>query len=63
MPFYDIVSFTAAATVAGYRQSSVSFCNTILLLIREFFPAPLANQKGAWYNMTERTKVVIFKEA
>ena len=41
----------------------VSFCNTILLLIREFFPAPLANQKGAWYNMTGRTKLVIFKEA
>ena len=28
-----------------------------------FFSTPLANQKKARYNMTRRTKVVIFKEA
>ena len=28
MPFYDIVSFTAATAITGYRNSSVSFCNT-----------------------------------
>ena len=63
MPFYDIVSFTAATAITGYRNSSVSFCNTALLLISDFFSAPLANQKEARYNMTRRTKMVIFKEA
>ena len=43
-----------------YRNSIVSFCNTALLLISDFFPAPLANQKEARYNMTRRTKTVIF---
>ena len=62
MPFYDIVSFTAATAITGYRNSIVSFCNTALLLI-SVFSAPLANQKEAQYNMTRRTKVVIFKEA
>ena len=62
MPFYDIVSFTAAAAITGYRNSSVSFCNTALLLISVFFSAPLANQKEARYNMTRRTKTVILKE-
>ena len=28
MPFYDIVSFAAATAITGYRNSSVSFCNT-----------------------------------
>ena len=46
-----------------YRNSVVSFCNTAPLLISDFFSAPLANQKKARYNMTEQTKVVIFKEA
>ena len=63
MPFYDIVSFTAATAITGYRNFSVSFCNTALLLISVFFFAPLANRKEAWYNMTRRTKAVIFKEA
>ena len=36
-----------------YRNSVVSFCNTALLLIRDFFSAPLANQKEARYNMTK----------
>ena len=63
MPFYDIVSFTAATAITGYWNSIVSFCNTALLLISEFFPAPLAKQKEARYNMTKRTKMVIFKEA
>ena len=44
MSFYDIVSFTAATAIAGYRNSSVSFCNTASLLISDFFPAPLAKQ-------------------
>ena len=60
MSFYDIVSFTAATAIAGYRNSSVSFCNTASLLISNFFPAPLAKQKEARYNMTERTATVIF---
>ena len=42
MPFYDIVSFTAATAITNYRNSSVSFYNTALLLISDFFPAPLA---------------------
>ena len=46
-----------------YRNFSVSFCNTALLLISEFFSAPLANQKEARYNMTRRTKTVILEEA
>ena len=48
---------------SDYRNSIVSFCNTALLLISEFFPAPLAKQKEAQYNMTKRTKMVMFKEA
>ena len=44
-----------------YQNAVVSFCNTALLLISEFFPAPLANQKKARYNMTRRTKTVIFQ--
>ena len=32
-----IVSFTAATAITDYRNSSVSFCNTALLLIIEFF--------------------------
>ena len=55
--------FTAATAITGYQNSSVSFCNTALLLISEFFPAPLAKQKEAQYNMTKRTKMVMFKEA
>ena len=43
MPFYDIVSFTAATAITGYQNSSVSFCNTAPLLISVFFSAPLAN--------------------
>ena len=46
-----------------YRNSSVSFCNAAPLLISDFFSAPLAKQKETWYNMTERTESVIFKEA
>ena len=46
-----------------YRNSSVSFCNAAPLLISDFFSAPLAKQKETRYNMTERTKLVIFKEA
>ena len=49
--------------ISAYRNSVVSFCNTAPLLISVFFSAPLANQKGARYNMTRRTKMVIFKEA
>ena len=36
-----------------YRNSVVSFCNTALLLISDFFSTPLANQKEARYNMTK----------
>ena len=61
IPFYDIVSFTAATAITGYRNSSVSFCNTTPLLISVFFSAPLANQKKAQYNMTKRTETVIFQ--
>ena len=43
-----------------YRNSSVSFCNAAPLLISDFFSAPLAKQKKARYNMTRRTKMVIF---
>ena len=32
-----IVSFTAATAITDYRNSSVSFCNSALLLISEFF--------------------------
>ena len=46
-----------------YRNSSVSFCNAAPLLISDFFSAPLAKQKETRYNMTERTELVIFKEA
>ena len=45
MPFYDIVSFTAATAITGYRNSSVSFCNTALLLISVFSPHPLQTRK------------------
>ena len=45
MSFYDIVSFTAATAITGYRNSVVSFCNTALLLISDFFSTPLAKQK------------------
>ena len=45
-----------------YRNSVVSFCNTALLLISDFFSTPIANQKKARYNMTRRTEMVIFKE-
>ena len=61
MPFYDIVSFTAATAITGYQNSSVSFYNTAPLLISFFFSAPLANQKEARYNMTRRTEMVIFQ--
>lgn len=43
-----------------YRNSVVSFCNTALLLISDFFSTPIANQKKARYNMTRRTETVIF---
>ena len=46
-----------------YRNSSVSFCNAAPLLISDFFSAPLAKQKETRHNMTERTELVIFKEA
>ena len=42
-----------------YRNSVVSFCNTALLLISDFFSTPLAKQKEAWYNMTRRTEMVL----
>ena len=58
-----IVSFTAATAITDYRNSSVSFCDTALLLISDFFLTPLAKLKEARYNMTEQTKAVIFKEA
>ena len=60
MPFYDIVSFTAATAITDYRNSSVSFCIAALLLISDFFSTPIANQKKARYNMTGRTEMVIF---
>ena len=44
-----------------YRNSVVSFCNTALLLISDFFSTPLAKQKKARYNMTRRTETVIFQ--
>lgn len=47
----------------NYRNAVVSFCNTALLLINDFFSTPLANQKKTRYNMTKRTELVIFKEA
>ena len=40
-----------------YRNSVVSFCNTALLLISDFFSTPIANQKKARYNMTRRTEM------
>ena len=43
-----------------YWNSSVSFCNTALLLISDFFSTPLAKQKKARYNMTRRTEMVIW---
>ena len=45
-----------------YRNSVVSFCNTALLLISDFFSTPLAKQKKTRYNMTKRTETVIFKK-
>lgn len=59
-PFYAPVFYRGDS---NYRNSIVSFCNTALLLISEFFPAPLAKQKEARYNMTKRTKMVMFKKA
>ena len=58
-----IVSFTAATAITDYWNSSVSFCNTALLLISDFSLTPLAKLKEARYNMTKQTKTVIFKEA
>ena len=60
MPFYAPVFYRGDN---DYRNFSVSFCNTALLLISEFFSAPLANQKEARYNMTRKTKTVILEEA
>ena len=45
---------------SNYRNSVVSFCNTALLLISDFFSIPLAKQKESLYNMTRRTETVIF---
>ena len=59
-PFYAPVFYRGDS---NYRNSIVSFCNTALLLISEFFPAPLAKQKEARYNMPKRTKMVMFKKA
>ena len=42
-----------------FLNSVVSFCNTALLLISNFFSTPLAKQKEAWYNMTRRTEMVL----
>ena len=42
-----------------YRNSVVSFCNTALLLISNFFSTPLVNQKKARYNMTRRSEMVL----
>ena len=61
MPFYDIVSFTAATTITGIPASLSVTLHP--LLISDFFSAPLAKQKETRYNMTKRTKLVIFKEA
>ena len=44
-----------------YRNFVVSFCNTALLLINDFFSTPIANQKKVRYNMTKRTEMVIFQ--
>ena len=43
-----------------YQNSVISFCNTALLLISDFFSTPIAKQKEAWYNMTRRTEMVIW---
>ena len=45
MPFYDIVSFTAATAITGYQNSSVSFYNTAPLLISFFSPHLLQTRK------------------
>ena len=45
----------------NYRNAVVSFCNTVLLLINDFFSTPIANQKKVRYNMTKRTEMVIFQ--
>ena len=47
-------------TAAEFKTAQADGCP---LLISVFFSAPLANQKKARYNMTGRTKSVIFKEA
>ena len=45
----------------NYRNAVVSFCNTVHLLINDFFSTPIANQKKVRYNMTKRTEMVIFQ--
>ena len=51
MPFYAPIFFTAATTITGI-PSSLS-ATLYSFLISKFFPAPLANQKEARYNMTK----------
>ena len=58
MPFYDIVSFTAATTITGILSSLSATLHSFWLAI--FFSTPLAKQKEAWYNMTRRTEMVIW---
>ena len=47
-------------TAAEFKTAQADGCP---LLISVFFSAPLAKQKETRYNMTERTELVIFKEA
>lgn len=49
-------------TLGNWLNGRLS-CEQIEQLWCEFFPAPLAKQKEARYNMTKRTKMVMFKEA
>lgn len=49
-------------TLGNWLNGRLS-CEQIEQLWCEFFPAPLAKQKEAQYNMTKRTKMVMFKEA
>ena len=58
IPFYDIVSFTAATTIT--RISSSLSATLHSFLISDFFSTPIAKQKEAWYNMTRRTEMVIW---
>ena len=44
MPFYAPIFYRSDN---DYRNSVVSFCNTALLLISDFFSTPLAKQKEA----------------